>query len=133
MSNWKRIAACCGSMLLLGLAPAGAALAQVKVTAANPSSAYQDTIALDVVVSGSGFDPSAKVQYLVTGTTNPGGITVRNVRFNSSKELVTTIDVAATADLASFDIVVTLRSRRKGKGTTLFTVKQKPNDTPQPT
>ena len=125
MSNWKRIAACCGSMLLLGLAPAGAALAQVKVTAANPSSAYQDTIALDVVVSGSGFDPSAKVQYLVTGTTNPGGITVRNVRFNSSKELVTTIDVAATADLASFDILVTLSSGRKGKGTTLFTVKAK--------
>ena len=133
MNAWQRIALTCLSLLLLGLAPVGAALAQVKVTAANPSSAYQDTIALDVVVSGSGFDPSAKVQYLVTGTTNPGGITVRNVRFNSSKELVTTIDVAATADLASFDIVVTLSSGRKGKGTTLFTVKQKPNDTPQPT
>jgi len=121
------------SLLVLGLVPAGAALAQVKVTAANPSSAYQGTIALDVVVSGSGFNPSAKVQYFVSGTTNPGGITVRNVRFNSSSELVTTIDVADTADLASFDIVVTLDSGRKGKGTTLFTVKQKPNDTPLPT
>ena len=133
MNAWKRIALACVSLLALGLAPAGAALAQIKVTAANPAAAYQDTIALDVIVSGSGFDPSAKAQYFVSGTTNPGGIVVKNVRFNSSKELVTTIDVAATADLASFDIVVTLSSGRKGKGTTLFTVKQKPNATVTPT
>jgi hypothetical protein len=125
MSTWKRITLACLSLLVLGLAPIGAALAQVKVTAATPSSAYQGTIALDVSVAGSGFDPSAKVQYFVSGTANPGGITVRNVRFNSSKELVTTIDVADTADLASFDIVVTLSSGRKGKGTTLFSVRAK--------
>lgn len=100
MNTWKRITLACLSLLVVGLAPIGAAFAQVKVTAANPSSAYQGTIALDVVVSGSGFDPSAKVQYFVTGTTNPGGITVKKVTFHSSTELVTTIDVAETADLA---------------------------------
>jgi hypothetical protein len=55
------------------------------------------------------------------------------VVFRNSRELVTTIDVADTADLASFDIQVTLSSGRKGKGTTLFSVKAKPNDTPLPT
>ena len=125
MSSWKRIALAGLSLLLLGLAPVGAALAQVKVTAANPASAYQGTIALDVVVNGSGFDRTARVQYFVSGTTNPGGITVRNVVFSKSSELVTTIDVAETADLASFDIVVTLDSGRKGKGTTLFSVRAK--------
>jgi hypothetical protein len=130
MNAWKRIILALLSLLAMGLAPLGAALAQVKVTAATPASAYQGTIALDVVLSGSGFNPSAKVQYFVSGTTNPGGITVRNVRFNSSNELVTTIDVADTADLASFDIVVTLDSGRKGKGTTLFSVKSKPNNPP---
>ena len=125
MSTLKRIAVACTSLLVMGLAPIGATVAQVKVTAATPASAYQGTTALDVVVSGSGFNSSAKVQYFVSGTTNPGGITVRNVRFNSANELVTTIDVADTADLASFDIVVTLDSGRKGKGTTLFSVKAK--------
>ena len=126
MSNWKSVALACVSLLAMGLAPVGAALAQVKVTAATPASAYQGTIALDVVVSGAGFNNSAKVQYFVSGTTNPGGIAVRKVTFRSSSELVTTIDVAETADLASFDIVVTLDSGRKGKGTTLFSVKAKP-------
>jgi hypothetical protein len=125
MNSWKRIALACASLLAIGVAPIGAALAQVKVTAATPASAYQGTLALEVVVTGSGFNSSAKVQYFVSGTTNPGGVTVRNVRFNSANELVTTIDVADTADLASFDIVVTLDSGRKGKGTTLFSVKSK--------
>ena len=129
MNAWKRLSLAFLSLLILGVAPVGAALAQVKVTAATPSSAYQNTIALDVTVSGSGFNTSAKVQYFVSGTTNPGGITVRQVRFNSANELVTTIDVADTADLASFDIVVTLDSGRKGKGTTLFSVTAKPSKT----
>jgi hypothetical protein len=134
MSSWKRIALAGLSLLLLGLAPVGAVLAQVKVTSANPTSAYQGTIALDVVVSGSGFDPTAKVQYFVSGTTNPGGITVRNVTYRKSSELVATIDVADGAVLASYDIQVTLSSGRKGKGTTLFSVKAKPNaDAPPPT
>ena len=133
MNAWKRINLTFLLLLVLGLAPFGAAVAQIKVTAAMPASAVQGTISLDVVVSGSGFNSSAKVQYFVSGTTNPGGITVWSVRVNSSNELVTTIDVADTADLASFDIIVTLDSGRKGKGTTLFSVKAKPNGTVTPT
>jgi hypothetical protein len=127
MSKWQRINLTFLILLVVGLAPAGAALAQIKVTAATPASAVQGTISLDVVVSGAGFDNTAKVQYFVSGTTNPGGITVKKVAFRNSKELVTTIDVADTADLASFDIQVTLSSGRKGKGTTLFTVTSKLN------
>jgi hypothetical protein len=130
MSAWKRIVVACVSLLALGIIPVGVAFAQVKVTAATPASAYQGTLALDVIVSGSGFNNSAKVQYFVSGTTNPGGIVVRKVTFRSSTELVTTIDVAETADLNSFDIVVALDSGRKGKGTTLFSVKAKPNSPP---
>lgn len=126
MSKWKRITVTFLSLLVLGLAPIGAALAQIKVTAATPSSAVQGTFSLDVVVSGSGFNSSAKVQYFVTGTTNPGGITVKKVVYRNSNELVTTVDVADTAVLASFDIQVTLSNGRKGKGTTLFSVKTKP-------
>ena len=133
MSIWKRISLASFLALAMGLVPVGAALAQIKVTAATPASAVQGTTSLDVVVSGAGFDNSAKVQYFVSGTTNPGGITVKKVVFRNSKELVTTIDVADAADLASFDIQVTLSSGRKGKGTTLFSVKPKltgPSATP---
>jgi len=132
MNAWKRITIYCLSLFILGLAPIGAALAQIKVTAATPASAVQGTIGLDVVVSGAGFDNTAKVQYFVSGTTNPGGITIKKVVFRNSNELATTIDVADTADLASFDIQVTLSSGRKGKGTTLFSVKAKPNTSPPP-
>ncbi len=129
MNAFNRITLACVSLLGLWLAPVGAVLAQVKVTSATPSSAYQGTISLDVVVGGSGFNKSARAAYYVSGTTDPGGITVRGTTFRSSTELVTTIDVASTATLASFDIVVTLDTGRKGKGTTLFSVKSKPGDT----
>jgi hypothetical protein len=133
MNAWKRIIHLLIPVLLLGLAPFGAALAQrVTVTAATPSVAYQGTISLDVVVNGSGFDRSARVQYFVSGTTNPGGIVVRGVAYRSSTELVTTIEVAENALLSSFDIEVTLDSGRKGKGTTLLSVKAKPTDPNSP-
>ena len=43
--------------------------AQVTVTAADPSSAVQGTVSLDVTVTGSGFNSTASVKFLVTGTT----------------------------------------------------------------
>jgi len=129
MNAWKKVIITCLSLVALGVAPAGAAPPRVTVKAATPSSAYQgDT--LDVVVTGSGFDPSAKVQYFVSGTTNPGGITVKAVKVANSGELTTTLVVSSDADLANFDIVVTLDSGRKGKGTTLFKVMAKPNNGP---
>jgi hypothetical protein len=100
----------------------------VQVNAADPSSAPQGTISLDVTVSGSGFDSSAQVEFLVTGTTNPGGVIVRNVTVTGPKKLVATIDVAETAVVAQFDVEVRLSGGRKGKGTTLFAVLAKAND-----
>ena len=123
MNAWKRIALTFLSLLVLGLAPIGAAIAQVKVTAATPASAYQGTLSLDVVVSGSGFDSDGQGAVLRVGHDQPGRHHRQEGRVSQARrELVTTIDVADTADLASFDIQVTLSSGRKGKGTTLFSV-----------
>lgn len=114
--------------LLLALGPVGAASAQVKVTATDPAETTQGTVALDVTISGSGFDSTAAVSFLVTGTTNPGGIVVRKVVVHSSKKLVVTIDAADSAVLGQYDIEIRLSSGRKGKGTTLFLVKSKNSD-----
>jgi hypothetical protein len=118
----------CAAVALLVFAPLGIANAQVTVTAADPSAAPQGTLSLDVTITGNGFDSTAQVDFLVTGTTNPGGITVRKVSVKGSKRLVATIDIADTAVVDKFDIEVRLSNGRKGKGTTLFTVQQKTND-----
>ena len=94
----------------------------VQVSAAEPSSAPQGTLSLDVAVSGSGFDSSAAVDFFVTGTVNPGGVTVKQVTVVGSKKLIARIDVADAAAIDSFDIQVRLSGGRKGKGTSLFRV-----------
>jgi hypothetical protein len=122
MNAWKNVLLPALSLVVMAFSPLGAAHAQVKVTAATPSSTVQGTVSLDVIVSGSGFDSTSSAQFFVTGTTNPGGITVRKTTFRNSREVVATIDVADFAVIAGFDIQVTLSSGRKGKGTTLFSV-----------
>jgi hypothetical protein len=124
--SWK----CTFVVLALALLPMSYAAAPVTVTAADPPSAVQGTLSLDVTVSGSGFDNSAAVKFYVTGTTNTGGIVVKNVNVRSSKSLIATIDVTDTAIVNKFDIEVALTSGRKGKGTTLFSVQAKETGKP---
>lgn len=130
MNAWTRFFRAILVLCVLGAAPVGAAVAQVTVTKATPASAYQGTASLDVIVNGSGFERGAKVRYLVAGTTDTGGVTVLKVLYRSSSELVTTIAVSGSANLADFDIEVTLDTGRKGKGTTLFSVSAVPTYPP---
>jgi len=128
MNAWKVLVGSIMALVVLAFSSIGIAATPIKVTAATPASTYQGTLSLDVVVNGSGFDNTAKVQFLVSGTTNPGGVTVKKVTFHNSGEVVATIGVADTANIANFDIVVMLDSGRKGKGTTLFAVKSSTTD-----
>jgi len=116
---------CAVVIMLLAAAPRAVFGAPpIQVSAADPSSAPQGAISLDVIVSGSGFDTTASVDFLLTGTANPGGIAVKRVNVVGSKKLIATIDVAETAVVASFDILVTQSGGRKGKGTSLFAVRK---------
>jgi uncharacterized delta-60 repeat protein len=101
------------------------ASAQIQVNGANPNNSAQGTTNLNVIVSGSGFKKGAKAQWFVTGTTNPGGVTVNSTAFNNSGQLTTNITVAADAVIANFDIQVTNTDGRTGKGTELFAIKTK--------
>lgn len=117
-------------VLVLGgvLASAGArpVAAQIQVNSANPSAAPQGTISLNVVVAGNGFKKGAKAQWFVTGTTNPGGVTVNSTTFNGSTQITANISVASDAAIANFDILVTNTDGRTGKGTDLFAVQSNP-------
>lgn len=98
---------------------------QVQVNAADPAAAEQGTINLNVRVTGKGFKAGARAQWFVTGTTNPGGVTVNSTTFVSSTELTANITVADTAVIANFDIQVLNSDGRGGKGTELFAVTAK--------
>src|SRR5688572_3335524 len=75
MNLHKNLPAALLGILVFALMPMAFANAQqVSVTSADPSSTAQGTLSLDVTVNGNGFDSTAKVQFFVTGTTNPGGI-----------------------------------------------------------
>lgn len=109
-------------LILLGMAPA--ASAQVQVDSTSPSAAPQATVNLDVTVNGSGFKRGATAKWFVTGTTNPGGVTVNSTSYRSSSQLIANITVAGDATVAGFDVVV-YSAGRTGKGTDLFAVTAK--------
>lgn len=128
MKTLMKLASAFAALVILALGPIGSAWAQVKVISAEPAESTQGTVSLDVTINGSGFDSTAKAKFLVTGTSEPGGITVTKVVVKGPKQLVATIDVADMAVVNQFDIEVTLSSGRKGKGTTLFSVTAKVAD-----
>src|SRR6266511_3863197 len=98
---------------------------QIQVNAADPPAAEQGTINLNVKVTGKGFKNGAKAKWFVTGTTDPGGVTVNSTAFVSSTELTANITVSDTAVIANFDIQVLNSDGRGGKGTELFAVTAK--------
>ena len=125
--NFRTLSVICNFFLIvLAFAMSVAQAQEVQVNSADPSSALQGTVDLDVEIKGSGFDNSAAVDFFVTGTTNPGGIIVKKIKVRGPKKIIVTIDVDSGADVADFDIQVRLSGGRNGKGTTLFSVKQKP-------
>lgn len=111
----------CLSLLLA--APLGAQ--QIQVTAADPNTAAQATVNLNVLVKGKGFKKGAVAKWQVTGTEDPGGVTVNSTTFVNSTELVANIDIAETAVISLYDIQVRNSDGRIGKGTEMFRVTEK--------
>jgi len=110
-------------VLLVTAAPASAQ--KVTVTAADPASGEQDTLALVVKITGRNFANGARADFFKSGTTDPAGVTVRATKFVSATQLEATIDIATTAAPSYFDVRVTLSSGRSGKGSDLFRVVEK--------
>ena len=118
-------------VILVGIFALMAALpatAQIQVNSANPSAAPQGTTNLNVIIAGNGFKKGATAKWFVTGTTNPGGVTVNSTSFQSTTQLTANITVASDAVISGFDIVVTVATRT-GKGTDLFAVQASNSNT----
>lgn len=109
----------------LAAAPAAAQDQDPVVTAADPPAAEQGTVNLDVIISGKNFKKGAVARFLVTGSEDPGGITVNSTTFKNPGQLIANITVADGASLSKFDIEVVNTSGRRGKGIELFSVVEK--------
>lgn len=97
----------------------------IEVTSAVPAETEQGMLGVVVAIGGAGFDRGSKVAFYVTGSTNPGGIVVKNVKYKNTKSLEVTIDVAPDAQTQlRFDVQV-MSNGRTGKGTELFKVIEK--------
>ena len=113
----------CGSVLLLLLvAPSPAAAQKITVANTDPNMAVQGTINLDVTINGSGYKHGAKAHWFVTGTTNPGGVTVNSTSYVSSSQLTANITVAVDAAISGFDVQVANADGRTGVGIDAFTI-----------
>jgi probable HAF family extracellular repeat protein len=96
------------------------AAAGLAVNAASPAQAPLDTT-LDVQVSGSGFEPGSRADWLLGGSSDPR-VRTNSTRFVSSTALVANITISSDAVASRYDIAVTTTSGKKGIGTELFTV-----------
>jgi probable HAF family extracellular repeat protein len=91
------------------------------VTAATPPYGDQGQVGEQVTITGSGFSAGAVPSWERNGVASTK-VTVRQIQVMSSTQIVATIDIAADADLAFYDVAVTNSDRKKGIGTELFEV-----------
>lgn len=126
-THWK-----CDSMLrwfgaaaLAAVLGAPAMAQNVAVTAADPAAAEQGTLQIPIKITGRGFRAGAQARFSVTGTTNPGGVTVLSTTYVSNTELHAMVDIADDALIDLYDIEVQNVDGRGGKGMELFSVTEK--------
>lgn len=98
---------------------------KVEVTSAYPGSAIQgDTT--DVEIDGTGFDAGSTARFIVTDTRDDTQIDVNEVVFDAGTgKLKAKIKVKDAALPVEYDIEVMTSSGRRGKGTTLFRVRER--------
>ena len=130
-------------ILILLLAACNIALAAppVKIESATPAEAEQGT-SLSVEIEGSGFDTEdgavTAVRFLLPDCTEEnrslcptGDVIVDHYSVPDRKKIIATIRVLDSAEVAFRDIEVQMTRGRGGKGTTLFSVKEKNTGGPE--
>ena len=114
-------------VLALGLAAFTTNLAAgpLKVKTASPNSGVQGETHT-VKITGVGFTQAINVRFLVSKSTDDTGkVEAGKPKVLDDETLTTTVVIPDGATVADYDIEVQLRNGRRGKGTTLFSVRAK--------
>jgi uncharacterized membrane protein len=93
----------------------------VSVQSADPAFGHRGDVHLKVAIAGSGFTQGANAKWERNGVPDPK-IAVFSTEFVSATKLIATVDIALDADLALYDLAVTLVGGKKGIGTEKFEV-----------
>ena len=109
-----------GPDLAVSAARASTTTTSPVVTGASPSMSARN-VTLNVRILGSGFDRGSKAQWALKGVPS-SKVTTNSTTYVSSKELTANITVAADADIAYYDIIVTTSSGKPGIGTETFEI-----------
>lgn len=117
------------TVMAVGLVSATTELAAgpLKVNSAEPDNGVQGQEVQLVTIKGSGFLRAQSVRFLVTNTDDTGGVAATLINVIDDSTLTAEVSIADGATVALYDIEVQLYSGRKGKGTTLYSVRAKPN------
>ena len=112
--------------LALGLLSVSMDLAAgpLKVKSASPNFGTQGDTPFPVVIKGQGFTNANRVKFLVNNSTNTGGVGVDLISVDDDETITVQVNIPLGATIGDYDIEVQLNNGRKGKGTTLFSVKQ---------
>jgi len=98
--------------------------------AVDPDSAAQATVDT-VQVLGSNFQPEDRVGWLLNGKGTDDIVTL-STEFVDDTQLTAVIEVAADAEVTTFDVEVRGGGKRKGRGTDLLRVVESPGNTSGP-
>jgi hypothetical protein len=100
----------------------------LKVYSAEPKTGVQGQPPGLVTINGVGFATAESVRFLVSGTSDTGGVaaTLEGIG-GDGNTLVAKVVIPDNATVAYYDIEVQLSGGRKGKGTSKFSVQAKPN------
>jgi hypothetical protein len=109
------------AMLLLATGEASA-LEVLKVFKTQPATTWRDSATLEVSVVGSGFGLDSVVRFLVSGTDDNGGISVKRSRLLSSGEVLALVEIDASVTPGKFDVEVQNGSGGKARAKGAFSV-----------
>ncbi len=102
-------------------AASGKAGGKITVIAIDPNEVDQGTVAMDLLVSGTGFEAGSAVSFQLKGKTTKK-LSTNSTTFVSATELIANVDVAIDAEAADYDVVVR-KGPTKGVGSELLRVK----------
>jgi len=120
---------------LAGLASVSTDLAAgpLKVNSAEPNNGTQGDFPFPVEIKGQGFTNAKNVKFLVSKSTSTGGVGVGLLSVVDDETITVQVSIPLGATVGDYDIEVQLSNGRKGKGTTLFSVKQLEGGNQHPT